>query len=112
MNDISLSSDEKSWAMAAHAISFLDGGIILPLILYLAKKDQSQFVAFHALQSVYFGLLLLVIVACTCGLGVILVIPYLIYEFQATIAASNGEWYLLPMVGKMAYERHHPENRG
>ena len=41
-------------AAIAHGLTFFEGGIIGPLIVYVIKKDSSPFVAFHALQSLYF----------------------------------------------------------
>ena len=74
-------------------LSFIEGGIIGPLILYVVKRDQSEFVAFHALQSLYFGLAFLAVVFLTCGVGVIAVVAYIIWEVIATVQASNGRWY-------------------
>lgn len=112
-DQLTLTSDERSWAMASHAVSFIDGGIIAPLIIYMLKKDASEFIAFHALQSVYFGLLagfiILPLSIVTCGAGAILIIPYLGFELMATVKANEGEWYLLPVVGTWAWTRHHPK---
>ncbi len=103
--------DERTMAALSHGLSFVEGGLIGPLIVYLVKKDESQFVAFHALQSLYFGLAFLVISTVTCGLGAILLVwPYLIFEAIATMKAWEGEWYELPLVGRYAREKHpgHP----
>jgi uncharacterized Tic20 family protein len=54
-------SDEKLLAMFSHFSVFL-GGIILPIILYFVQKDKSKFVAFHALQSIFFHLIYLAVV--------------------------------------------------
>jgi uncharacterized membrane protein len=50
----------------------------------------------------------LVITLITCGLGAVLVVPYMIFEIIATVKAYNGEWYVLPVVGKYALEKHPP----
>ncbi len=100
-------NDERTWAAVAHGLTFFEGGIIGPLVLYLLKKDESDFVAFHALQSLYFGLAFFVFTAVTCGLGALLAVwPYMIFEVIATMKAYHGEWYELPLVGKYARERH------
>ncbi len=54
-------SDERLLAMFSHFSIFL-GGIILPIILYFVQKDKSKFVAFHALQSIFFHLLYLIVI--------------------------------------------------
>lgn len=109
-----LAKDDASWAMLAHALTFIEGGLIGPLIVYLVKKDTSPFVAFHALQSFYFGLLFFLISLVTCGVGaLVLVIPYFIYEFIALREANEGRWYHLPIVGSWAWAKHPgPSNEG
>jgi uncharacterized membrane protein len=104
-----ISSEDRLFAAGAHGVSFLEGGVIGPLAIYLFKRDQSEFIAFHALQSLYFGIAMMVIILITCGLGAFLVLPYFLYEIKATLAANDGEWYLLPFVGTMAWNKHNPE---
>ena len=100
-------SDERTMAAVAHGLTFFEGGLIGPLILYFVKKDESDFVAFHALQSVYFGLAFFGLSLITCGVAaVLLVIPYVVFEAIATIKAYEGEWYELPVVGRYAREKH------
>jgi uncharacterized membrane protein len=113
--------DERTLAALGHGLTFVDGGILLPFVLYLLQKDKSQFVAFHCLQSVYLGVVAAVVLIVfgvpiyllTCGLGMILFLPlaaaYLIFEIVAIVKAYNGEWYLLPIVGRWAYETHNPD---
>lgn len=99
--------DEAMMGAAAHGLSFVEGGIVGPFIVYLLKKDESDFVAFHALQSLYFGLAFLVATLLTCGLAaLVLVWPYMWFEAVATLRAFEGEWYELPLVGSRALARH------
>ncbi|MCB9778646.1 MAG: DUF4870 domain-containing protein [Alphaproteobacteria bacterium] len=104
--------EERTMAMIGHGLTFVEGGIVGPLLVYLLKRDQSEFVAFHALQSLYFGLLALLIIGpatvITCGFGAVLVVPYFIFEVIACIEANKGEWYELPIVGAWAMRSHHP----
>ena len=101
------SQEERTLAAIAHGLTFFEGGLVGPLILYLVKKDESDFIAFHALQSLYFGLAFVVLSVVTCGIGAILLgIPYLVFEVIATIKSYEGEWYELPVVGRYARERH------
>lgn len=94
-------------AAAAHALSFVEGGLVGPLAVYFLQKDQSEFVAFHALQSLYFGLAMLVLTVLSCGLAAIVLIwPYLIFEGLAAVKAYDGEWYELPIVGAYARRQH------
>lgn len=106
------SKDDRVLAAVAHGLTFVEGGILGPLVLYFAKKDESPFIAFHALQSVYFGLLMVSLIVLGtflfCGAGLVLVVPYFVFEVLAAIKAHEGEWYKLPIVGDLAYARHHP----
>lgn len=104
-----LSKEDRQLAALGHGLSFVEGGIVGPLILYVLKRDQSEFVAFHALQSLYFGLAFLAVVALTCGAGLLAVVAYIGWEVVATVEASNGNWYKLPVVGDIAYRQHNPE---
>jgi uncharacterized membrane protein len=97
------SKDERVIAALAHGLTFLEGGIIGPLVIYLVKKDESDFVAFHALQSLYFGALFFLVSFLTCGLAaLVLVWPYLLYEGLATFRAYEGDDYELPIAGAWA----------
>jgi len=118
MNQNGLTSDERLWAMLAHLSALLGyvvglGQYIAPLVIYLVYRERSRFVAFHALQALYFQLALLVLWAIviiltliTCGLGAIFaVVPIvlnLVFVLMAAIRANNGEWYELPLVGAIA----------
>jgi uncharacterized membrane protein len=102
------SQNDKLMAAFGHGLTFVEGGIVGPLIIYLIQDKKNAFSAFHSLQSLYFGLAFVVITLVTCGLGAVLVIPYMIFEIIATVKAYNGEWYVLPLVGKYALEKHPP----
>lgn len=103
----SLSKDDTTWAVVSHGLTFLEGGVLGPLVIYALKRDTSPYVAFHALQSFYFGMLFVLISVCSCG---ILALPalcvYLIFEFIACTRAANGEWYMLPIAGALALRTH------
>lgn len=113
-----LSQDEKLWAMLAHLAGLAGylGGVlqyVAPLVIYLLYKDKSRFVAFHALQSLYFQLAVLVatiiagaIAFVTCGFGVVLLpallVGALVYVIIAAIKANQGEWFEYWLVGPWA----------
>lgn len=105
--DSTPTQDERVMAAIGHGATFFEGGLLAPLVLYLVKKDESEFVAFHSLQSMLFGLLFFGLSIVTCGIGaVLLVIPYAVFEIIATMKAYEGEWYELPIVGRYAREKH------
>jgi uncharacterized protein len=118
----SLGADEKLWGMLAHLLTLLGyvvvvGEYIAPLVIYLVYKDRSRFVAFHALQALFFQLLALAVAIAlmlfsiaTLGCGILLAAPLeialaiavLVYTIIAAIQANNGVWYELPIVGRWA----------
>ena len=102
-------SDEKTLAIISHALSFVEGGIVGPLIVYFLKRNDSPFIAFHALQSVYFGLLFLagtLLFLCTCVGPAVVAVIYAVFEIIACVKASDGVWYKLPIVGEWALRSH------
>ncbi|MCS6919409.1 MAG: DUF4870 domain-containing protein [Fimbriimonadales bacterium] len=121
-HDSSLTADEKLWGLLAHLLTLLGyvvslGQYIAPLVIYLVYKDRSKFVAFHALQSLFFQLLalgvaiaLILLSIVTLGLGLIIALPalvalwiaVLVYTIIAAIEANKGNWYELPFVGQWA----------
>ncbi len=120
-----ITSKERTLALLSHALSFIEGGVFAPLLMYVfrdrvaellytgAELDQSEFVAFHSLQSTYFGLLFLAVsvplALFTCGLSLFLTVPvYLVYEVIACIQSNSGAWYKLPIVGELAAQKHPP----
>ncbi len=100
-----LTKDEKTMAMLVWLLA-IPTAFVGPLVLYLVKKEESKFVAFHALQSLWFSVVAWVIVmilaSVTCGVGAVLVIAPVIVDIVWLIKANNGEWAELPVVGKWA----------
>lgn len=121
--DLVPSENDRTMAAIGHGLTFVEGGIVGPLIVYILQREQSPFVAFHSLQSLLFGLLFLVVVSVyamlgmvTLGLGLLVLLPvvfaasvfYMVFEVIAVIKAHNGEWYTLPFVGAWALRIHPP----
>jgi len=54
------STEFRTWGMIAHLAALAGipfptfGNIVGPLVVYLMKKDESRFVAFHARQAMFF----------------------------------------------------------
>jgi hypothetical protein len=79
MGQPNVTDEERLWAMLAHLLALLGyvvwlGAYIAPLVIYLVYKDKSQFVAFHALQSLFFQLALLVVAAICALLAITIVL--------------------------------------
>lgn len=79
-------SDERLLAMLSHFSIFL-GGIILPIIFWAIKKDQSQFVRFHSLQAIFFHIAYFVFIMF------FVVIVMVIAIFGAGLSAMSFDSY-------------------
>ena len=108
-----LTQDDKTMAMLAYLVGIVTG-FAGPLILWLLKKDQSKFVAYHALQALLlhaavvvgyllsFVLFFLIIGMFTLPIFVLL---GLVFSILAGLAANRGEWYEIPVLGKIARQQ-------
>lgn len=110
--DPSVSADERTWAMLAHfsaLASFIApgiGGVIGPLIVWLAKREQSAFVAEAAKEAMNFNIAVL-LAWLVCGvlvfvfvgflLGAALFVFWLVMTVIAGIRASEGVHYRYPI---------------
>lgn len=110
-----VTDQERNWATLTHLLSAVLAvatpvpGIIVAVVFWLVKKDESAFLDDHGREAVNFwiSVLLYAIViiplaaVITCGLGVLLYIPMfivaLVAVIQATMAANRGEFYRYPM---------------
>lgn len=68
-----LASDEKLWIVLSHLSVLFGVGLLLPLIVYLVKKDDSAAVAYHAREALNFHLSLL-LYSIVCGMLVFVII--------------------------------------
>lgn len=105
--------DDKTMAMLAYLLGIVTG-FAGPLILWLLKKDQSKFVAYHALQAlllhaavvvgylISFVLFFLIIGMFTLPVFILL---GLVFSIVAGLAANQGEWYEIPVLGKIARQQ-------
>lgn len=114
--------EERQWGMYAHAITlivaFVTGaGWLAALIIYLIKKDNSKFVAFHAVQALAIQIITVLLFyaliffgVITLGIGFFIVLPVILvvlavmlfYQINAAIEANKGNWYEIPFVSQFA----------
>jgi len=105
-------SDETTWAMAAH-LSGLAAPIVGPLIVMAARKDESEFVEMHAKEALNMHITLsvavvamFVVIMLTVGIGAVCVFPllfvaalgYTVLAVKAAIEANNGRPYQYPYI--------------
>jgi uncharacterized protein len=102
--------DERTWGMVAHlaALGFFIlpfGNIIGPLVVWLAKRDHSAFVALHAKEALNFnitiligGLVCCVLLAFSIGIlfGALLFVFWLVLTIIAALKANEGATYRYP----------------
>lgn len=105
-------SEERNWAVLSHLSSLLiimtlGLGVIAPLVLWILKRDSSEFIDDQGRESLNFAItLLLAAVACIpfyfVGIGFVMIALVYAYCFVFAIvgalSASRGEKYRYPYV--------------
>lgn len=97
--------DEKNVALLSHVLTLIVG-FLAPLIIYLVKKDESEYVRQHAVESLNFQISIILYVLMSIPLMIILVgfliaiavgFTALVLVIVATIKASEGKSYRYPL---------------
>jgi len=112
-----LTNDERMWAMLCHLSGFAGyfgvvpfASIIGPLIIWLLKRDASQFVDFHGKEALNFQITMSIAYAITIALCFVLIgffiLPFLgiwliVLVVIAAIKASNGEYFRYPLTMRL-----------
>ncbi len=115
----SISSEEGTMAVLSHVVAFLGyvvpfGQLIAPYVILLIKREESDFVAHHARESLNFQItitiaLLIALVLTTIWIGYLLFFGVLVYSaVMVLIAASHTsrrERYAYPLAIRLVHER-------
>jgi uncharacterized Tic20 family protein len=97
---------DKIWSMLSHLSALFGLGIILPLVVYLAMKQESEYVAGNAKEALNFHISVYLYILCCIPLAFILIgIPLmiivgfgsLVLAIIAAVKASQGECYRYPL---------------
>lgn len=101
-------SDEKTWAMLAHFLN-LAFPLVAPLIIYLVRKDSSKYVGFHALEALWVGVPYWAVLVFTrvVGFGFLVLLAWIavaVFAVVAGLKVNAGEYYEVPIAGKLARE--------
>jgi len=97
---------DKIWGMLSHLSALLGVGFLLPLVIYLAMRKESEYVATNAREALNFHISVLIYTICCIPLVFILIgIPLLIVlglgsfvlAIIATIKAADGLCYRYPL---------------
>jgi len=98
------SSDEKTMAILSHILALVSS-FIGPLIIYLIKNKDSQFIAAHARESLNFQITILILYFICMILVLILIGVFLVWmvgvinvilAVVAAIRASENKLYRYP----------------
>ena len=98
-------SDERTMALLVH-IGGIITGFIVPLIIWLIKKDESDFVDHHGREALNFQITVLIAmfvsailtyVVIGCLLLPVVMIADIVFGVLAAVAANKGEWYKYPV---------------
>jgi uncharacterized Tic20 family protein len=102
-------SNERTWAALAHASVLLTfalglstGGLavivaaLVPLVIWLAFRDRSRFVAFHAMQATVFQLGSVVALIALLAAGLLVLIPAWIMTILLLVVLIG--FLLLPLM--------------
>ena len=98
-------TDDRTLATISHAGQLL-GGVVVPLVIYLIKKDESPFVADQAKEALNFSITVVIASIVSIPLffvlvGILTFLATMVLAFVlpiiAAVAANRGEWYRYPL---------------
>jgi uncharacterized Tic20 family protein len=107
---VEISKDDKTMGMFCHLAAFAGiiipfGSIIGPLVIWLTKKDQSEYIDYHGKEALNFQItmaiaFLISFILMFVVIGFFLLIGLAIFELVviiiASIKANDGERYQYP----------------
>jgi uncharacterized Tic20 family protein len=100
------SGNHKLWAMLCHRSGFIGVGLILPLIVYFAMRDDSEYVHWNAraalnfhLSTLLYALVCIPLIFVVIGVALLAALGLfsLIVSIIAAVRASKGESYEYPL---------------
>ncbi|WP_306370467.1 DUF4870 domain-containing protein [Nocardiopsis sp. CC223A] len=98
------SADERQFGLFAH----LGGGLlgfVVPLVIYLIKRDESPFIRDQSAQALNFQLLILIGYVVSGVLSIVFIgaitwflcwVAAVVFGILGGVAANKGEWYRYP----------------
>ena len=98
--------NDKIWSMLSHLSALFGVGIILPLVVYLAMRTESDYVAANAREALNFHISVLLYALCCIPLVLVLIgvpllvaigLASLVLAIIAAVRASKGECYRYPL---------------
>lgn len=106
VQEVGLKDDEKLMAMLIYLSSFVTS-FIGPLIIWLLKKDESEFVDYHGKEYINF-VISYFIYSTVAGISMLLLIGFVllpivgitgfVFTILACVKAYGGEKYKIPLI--------------
>lgn len=102
----SSSSDDKLWIILSHLSLLLGVGFLLPLIVYLVKKQDAPLTAAHAKEALNFHISLVIYgivsaLLCFVLIGFVLLpvlgVAAVVLSIIASVKASDGQFFRYPL---------------
>lgn len=106
LTPLTRTGNDKIWSMLSHLSLLFGVGIILPLVVYLAMKQESDYAASNAKEALNFHISVYLYAICCIPLAFILIgIPLMIIVglgsvilgIIAAVKASGGDCYRYPL---------------
>ena len=105
------SKDERTWAMLCHFSTYIGfifpfGNIIVPLIIWLSKREDLPLVEDQGREALNFQISMTIYfiisgILCIILIGIPIVIGLIIFDFiitiVAAISANDGKYYRYPI---------------
>jgi uncharacterized Tic20 family protein len=98
--------NDKLWSMLCHLSPLFGAGLVLPLVVYLALKNDSAYAAANAREALNFHISMLIYVLGSIPLAFLVIgipllfglgIASLIFAILATLKVSEGRCYRYPL---------------
>ena len=105
LSGVMATSDQRSYALVMH-LGSLFVGFLVPLVMWVIKKDESPFINDHGKQimnwtisATIYGIISFVLIFVIIGIFLILalVVLHVVFSVQGAIAANKGERYKYPL---------------
>jgi uncharacterized Tic20 family protein len=123
LEEVEITSDEKTWAILAHVsilLAAITVGLLGPVaafVIWLVKKDESDYVARQALQSLIYQIVVavlswimwivivvlsvFVIGICLIPIGLLINLATIGYSCYAAYVCSLGQEFKFPLIWDM-----------
>jgi uncharacterized Tic20 family protein len=98
--------NDKLWSVLSHLSGLMGVGFLLPLVVYLVMKNESEYVAANSREALNFHISILIYALCCIPLCIVLIgIPMILALVLASVVlgiigavkASEGTCYRYPL---------------